>query len=193
MSSDGIKERCLANMWLFFSESLAVEALYNIFSKPTMSPFRKTFMNKLIPGGREDFDNYSVRLNTDHDGKAVSLEIHIENKVIFIESKFFGSAQGWITSRTATLREKYSLHERRILCILTVMDRHAEVEEANKYEVDTDYPVEVRSLRWAEILGAFAKLRRDSERLTKEKNTAIETSHSDGGFCATTRRTVQKR
>jgi hypothetical protein len=37
MDRDSIKERCLANMWLFFSEDLALEALHNILTQTPMS------------------------------------------------------------------------------------------------------------------------------------------------------------
>ena len=142
-------------MWLFFSENLALEALYNIFTQPNTSPFREAFLDQLIPDGKEDLGDFSVRLNTDHDGKVVSFDIHTEKQVIFIVPKFFGSAQECSADKTAILRKEYPLFEQRILCILTVMDRQAEIEEANKCEVATDNAVEVRSLRWSEILGVF--------------------------------------
>lgn len=148
-------------MWLFFSESLAIEALYSIFTQSTLSPFREAFLDQLIPDDKEGFGDNSVRLNTDNDGKAVSLVIHTEKQVIFIEPKFFGSAQELIADKTAILRKEYPFFDRRILCILTVIDRQAEIKETNKSSIATDYAVEVRSLRWAEILGIFAKLRRE--------------------------------
>jgi hypothetical protein len=163
MDSDSIKERCLANMWLFFSENLAIEALYNILTQPPMSPFRGAFLDQVMPDGKEDLGEISVRLNTNHEGKAVSLEIHTEKQVIFIEPKFFGSTQECIADRTAILRKENPFVERRILCILTAMNRQGEIEEANKSEVATDNAVEVRSLHWANILGVFAKLRRNPQ------------------------------
>jgi len=163
-------------MWLFFSENLALEALYNIFTQPNTSPFREAFLDHLIPDSREDLGEFSVKLNTDNDGKAASLEIHTERQVIFIETKFFGLAQKLIADRTKVLRKEYPLLDRRILCILTAMDRKAEVEEANKTNVATKYPIEIRSLRWSHILGVFAKLRREAERLSKDQKAAIESS-----------------
>ena len=188
MDSDGIKERFMSNMWLLFSEGLATEALYNICTRPTMGLFRKAFLDLLLPDAEEGFDDYSVRINTDHSGTVVSLEIQAEKQVIFIEPKFFGSAQELIADRTAVLKKQYPLLERRILCFLTVMDRQAEIEEANKLNVGAKYPVEVRFLRWAEILGIFAKLRRESERLTKDKNAAIEPSQICRSVSVTRRR-----
>jgi len=177
MDSDSIKERCLANMWLFFSENLAIEALYNILTQPPMRPFRKAFLDQIMPGCAKDFGDFSVRLNTDHNGKATSLEILAEKQVIFIEPKFFRSAQECIADRTAILKKEYPFAERRTLCILTVRDRQTEIEEANKREATADYPVEACSLRWAEILGVFARLRRESQRSTEDKETVIESPH----------------
>jgi hypothetical protein len=174
MDSDGIKERCLANMWLFFSENLAIQALYNILTQPPMSPFRKAFLDQLTMDYKEDFGDFSVKLNTDHAGKATSLEIFAEKQVVFIEPRFYGSAEDCITSRTALLRKEYTLFEHRIFCILTMINRQGEVEKANKREATAEHPVEVCSLRWAEILAVFAKLRREAEQqLTKDKNAAI--------------------
>lgn len=150
-------------MWLFFSENLAVEALYNILTQPSMSPFRKAFLGQFTMDYKEDFGDFSVRLNTDHNGKATSLEVLAEKQVVFIEPKFFGPAQDCIASRAALLKKQYPLFERRTLCILTVIDRQAEVEEANKREATAEYPVEVCSLRWVETLGVFTKLRREQE------------------------------
>ena len=150
-------------MWHFFSENLAMEALYNIFMQPPTGPFREAFLDHLMPDSKEDLNDYSVRLNTDNDGKAVSLEIQTERQVIFIEPKFFGSAQKLIADRTKVLRKEYPLLDRRILCILTVTDRQAEIKEANRLNVGTKYPVEVHSLQWINILGVFAKRRREQE------------------------------
>jgi hypothetical protein len=174
VDNEGIKEQYLANMWLFFSENLAIEALYSILTRPTMGFFREAFLDLVLPGSKETFGDLSFRLNTGHDGKAVSLEIHTEKQAIFIEPKFFGSAQDCITSRTEILRKEYPLLERRILCILTATDRRDEVEEANKSEVATDNAVEVRPLRWSEILGVFAKLRRDSQQSTEKMIQSVD-------------------
>jgi len=176
MDSEGIKERCLANMWLFFSQNLAIEALYSILTQPPMSPFREAFLVQLMPDYKENLGDISVRLKTDHNGRATSIEILAEKQVVFIEPKFFGSAEDCISNRTALLKKEYPFFERRTLCILTVMDIQAEIEKAKKRETTTDYPVEVCSLRWAEILGVFAKLRREADRSTKDKNAAIESS-----------------
>jgi hypothetical protein len=174
MGSDGIKERFMTNMWLLLSEGLAIEALYNILTKPTMSPFRKAFLDQIMPDCKEDFGDFSVRLNSDHNGKATSLEIIREKQVIFIEPRFFGSAQECIADRTAILRKEYPFVERRILCILTVIDRQGEIEKANKSEVATDNAVEVRSLCWSEILGVFAKLRRESQQSTEKMIQSVD-------------------
>jgi|WetSurMetagenome_2_1015567.scaffolds.fasta_scaffold17399_2 hypothetical protein len=176
MDSEGIKERFMTNIWLLFSEGLATEALYNILTRPTMGLFRKAFLDLLLTDVEEGFDDYSVRINADHGGTAVSLEIHTEKQVIFIEPKFFGSAEDCISSRTAILRKEYPFFEERILCILSMIDRQGEVEKANKSEVDADYAVEFRSLLWSHILGVFARVRREPQQSTEEKDTAIEPS-----------------
>jgi hypothetical protein len=163
-------------MWLFFSENLAIEALYNILTQPLMRPFRKAFLDQIMLGCAKDFGDFSVRLNTDHNGKATSLEILAERQAIFIVPKFFGSAQKLIADRTKVLRKEYPVLERRTLCILTVMDRQAEVEEAKKREAPAEHPVEVCSLRWVETLGVFTKLRRESQRSMQQNDAAIEFS-----------------
>lgn len=163
MGSDGIKERFMTNMWLLLSEGLAIEALYNILTKPTLSPFRKAFLDQLMPDCKEDFGDFSVRRNTDHNGKATSLEILAGKRVIFIESKFYGSAEDCITNRTALLKKEYLLFEHRILCILTMIDRQGEVEKANKTNGASDVAVEVRHLLWSKVLAAFVEARRGSE------------------------------
>jgi hypothetical protein len=173
MDSEGIKERFMTNMWLLFSEKLATEALYNILTRPTMGLFRKAFFDLLLQDTEEGFDNYSVRINADHDGTAVSLEIHIEKQVIFIEPKFFGSAQDCIANRTAILRKDYPLFDQRILCILSMIDRQGEVEKANTTGGASDVAVEIRYLLWAKVLAAFVEARKGSESSVGETDRPI--------------------
>jgi hypothetical protein len=173
MDSEGIKERFMTNMWLLFSERLATEALYNICTQPTMSNFREAFLGILLPDTKEGLGDFSVRLNADHGGIMVSLEIQTGKQVIFIEPRFFAPAQDCVSSRTALLRKEYAFLEERTLCILTIMDRGGEIEETNRSEVAPNNAVEVRCLLWPQILGVFARARRVRQRPTKEKGTAF--------------------
>ena len=182
MDSEGIKERFMTNMWLLFSEGLATEALYNICTRPTMGLFRKAFLDLLLPDTEEGFDDYSVRINADHDGTVVSLEIHAEKQVIFIEPKFFGSAEDCISSRTAILRKEYPLFDQRILCILSMIDRQGEIEKANTTGGASDVAVEIRYLLWAEVLAAFVEARKGSESSAGEADTELESPRLDDGW-----------
>ena len=94
MDSEGIKERFMTNMWLLFSEGLATEALYNICTRPTMGLFRKAFLDLLLPDTEEGIDDFSVRINIDHDGTEVSLEIQQRKTGDFHRAKIF-----WISRR----------------------------------------------------------------------------------------------
>lgn len=182
MDSEGIKERFMTNMWLLFSEGLATEALYNICTRPTMGLFRKAFLDLLLPDAEEGFDDYSVRINADHGGTVVSLEIQAEKQVIFIEPKFFGSAEDCISSRTAILRKEYPLFDQRILCILATIDRQGEAEKANMIGGNSDVAVEVRYLPWAKVLAAFVEARKGSEASAGEADTELESPRFDDGW-----------
>lgn len=170
----------MTNMWLLFSEGLATEALYNICTRPTMNLFRKAFLDLLLPGTEVDIDNFSVRINIDHDGTKVSLELRNERRVIFIEPKFYGSAEECVASMVGILRKEYPLVDKKMLCILGMVDRQGEVAQTNKAIGVSGVAIEVHYLLWPQILGNFARVRRGSQRSAEEKGTSIEPSQING-------------
>jgi hypothetical protein len=180
MDSEGIKERFMTNMWLLFSECLATEALYNVFTRPTMGSFRKAFLDLLLPVTELDIDNFSARTDIDHDGTKVSLELRNERWVIFIEPKFYGSVEKSIASMAGILKKEYLLADQKMLCILGMVDRQGEVAETQKALGASHGAIEVRYPLWAQILGVFAGVRGESQRSTGEKDVTIEPSQIDG-------------
>jgi hypothetical protein len=68
MDSEGVKERFVTSTWLLFSETLAMEALYNILTRPTTDLLRNTFLGLLFPDNKGMPDGFSVRMTAEHGG-----------------------------------------------------------------------------------------------------------------------------
>lgn len=158
MDDERVKERFAKGMLAFTSERFAVEAVYGILTRFTVTRLQPLLL-QVLTGNERLEEGLTIRRHGVYDDQVVTLEVCGSGWVLWLEPSFREQLSETDILNCITLLQKYHSTEReRILCIMGRCDHMSDRLGKSVSEVyQPTVPVMVRYVLWDRILALLLK------------------------------------